>query len=131
MIKHFVHFFSPGTFVAEETVKPIESWNIEEAQAMARSIKERYDARPYGFCFVTRERKKGELDSKEVKRSSTYFLGGEVLTLKQVKARNDPNDKILISNMEGNGWDRIVDNRNSWRWIQPLRKDDVVLDFKF
>jgi hypothetical protein len=30
--------------------------------------------------------------------------------------------------MEVNGWDRIITNDNSWRWTQPLGKDDVVLD---
>ena len=35
MKKHFVTFFSPGTFIAESTTKPIESWNIEEAKEMA------------------------------------------------------------------------------------------------
>ena len=36
-------------------------------------------------------------------------------------------DRILVSNMEGNGYDRIITNDNSWRWTQPLGKDDVVL----
>lgn len=28
MEAHFVTFFSPGTFVAEDTTKPIDSWNL-------------------------------------------------------------------------------------------------------
>ena len=116
--------------MAESTEKPIDKWNVEDAMKMAHNISERYNATPYGFQFTTRERKKGELDSKEIKRSGTYYLGGEVLTLEQVKARNDPKEKILISNMECNHWGKIVDNRNSWRWTQPLRDGDVVLDFK-
>ena len=129
MKKHFVIFFSPGTLFAEQTEKPIYGWDITEAMEMAKTIKERYNATPYAFCFTTRERKDDELDSKEIARSVTYFLGGEVLTLKQVKARNDPSDAILISNMKCNKWDKIVDNRNSWRCVQPLRTGDVVLPF--
>jgi hypothetical protein len=127
MKRHFVQFFSPGTLVAERTTKPIDSWNTEKAVEMSKEIKERYNALPYGFCFITRERKPGELDSSEVKRSPMYYLGGKILTLEEIKARNDPKDKILISNMEGNGWNKVVENNNSWKWVQPLEKDDIVL----
>lgn len=128
MKQHFVNFLSPGTFMAEETCKPIDSWDIEKAVKMARKIKERYNARPYGFQFSTRERGPKDLDSKETHRSGTYYLGGTVETLAEVEARNDPKEEILRSNMRCNGWDKIVTNRNSWKWTQPLGKNDHVLD---
>lgn len=128
MKKHFVIFFSPGTFVAEQSPKPIESWDTDKAVEMSKDIKERNGALPYGFCFTTRERKDDELDSRETKRSGMYYLGGKVLTLEDVKARNDPNDLTLISNMKGNKWGKVVVNNNSWRWTQPFQDDDVVLD---
>lgn len=127
MEKHFVTFCSPGTFVSEQTTKEIESWNITQAQEMAKAIKERHAATPYGFYFTTRSRNEDELDSKETARSGMYYLGGEVLTLEDVKARNDPDDRILISNMECNKWDRIIVNTNSWKFTAPLNKDDAVL----
>jgi len=129
MQKHFVTFFSPGTFVAETTEKPVDSWDVEAAKSMARSIKERYGATPYGFRFSTRERKDDELDSKETKRSPMYYLGGKVETLAQVKKRATDKDRILIANMECNGWSRIITNDNSWRVTRPLEKGDVVLEF--
>lgn len=129
MIKSFVIFFSPGTFMAETTEKPIDSWNVTEAVNMARTVKQRYGATPYGFCFTMRERNNNELDSKEIKRSGMYFLGGKVLTVDDLKARNDPKDRILISNMEGNHWDKVIENCNSWKWTQPLREGDEVIDF--
>lgn len=128
MEKHFVTFCSPGTFVAEQTTRNIDAWDIDAAIAMAKGIKERYNALPYGFYFTTRARNDDELDSKEVAKSPMYYLGGEIFTLDQVKAKNNPNDRILISNMEINGYNRIVVNTNSWKWTQPLNKDDVVLD---
>ncbi len=129
MRQHYVIFFSPGTFVAEQTQKPVDSWDIEKAQKMARDIKERHGATPYGFCFITRARTNADLDSREVRRSKMYYLGGEVLTLRQIKARKDPQEKILISNMECNRWNRVVVNSNSYKWTQPLRRGDVVLNF--
>ena len=129
MKAYFVTFYSPGTIVAENTTQSINSWDVETATEMARSIIERHGAIPYGFVFTTRARADNELDSKEVERSGFYWLGGTVLALAEVKARNDPRDRTLIRNMECNGWDRVVQNDNSWRWTQPLSENDVVLDF--
>jgi len=122
MKQHFVTFLSPGSFVHEETTKPIDSWDIEKAKEMARNIKERHGATPFAFVFTTRSRKDDELDSREVKRSGRYFLGGRVMTLAEVKAEM-PTERILISNMECNGYAKIVVNDNSWRSIQPLDED--------
>jgi len=128
--KHFVTFYSPGTFVSEQTEKPIDSWDIEKAKKMARKIKERYDATPYGFRFSTRSRGDKDLDSKVTATSPMYYLGGKVETLAEVKARATEEDRILVSNMEINGYERIITNTNSWKCTQPLKPGDVVLDFK-
>ena len=48
MEKHFVTFYSPGTFAAETSRKPIESWDVDKAVAMSKEIKERHGALPYG-----------------------------------------------------------------------------------
>lgn len=130
MIKYFVHFLSPGTFVAEMTTKEIDSWDIDKACEMARSIKERYAAVPFAFYFTTRERTEEDFDSKVIETSKRYFLGGDIQTYKEIKKRNDPGDKILLENMRNNNWDRVIVNTNSWRWTQVLNPDDVVLDFK-
>ena len=129
MQKHFVTFYSPGTFVAETSVREIPSWDVNMAVAMSHSIKERYGATPYAFQFSTRARGENDLDSKVVRRSGFYFLGGKVETVEEVRTRNDPKEKILLSNMEGNGYKRIVINTNSWKWTQPLEENDVVLEY--
>lgn len=129
MKAHFVIFFSPGTFFAEQSRKSIDSWDIEKALKMVKGITERYNATPYGFCFTTRTRGENDLDSRETKRSKMYFLGGTVLTLEDIKARNDPNDQILVSNMEGNGYKRVVQNCNSWKWTRPFHDGDIVLPY--
>ena len=129
MKKHFVTFLSPGTFVSEQTQKEIDSWDVDKAMQMARNIKERHNATPYGFYFSTRSRKDDELDSKVTKTSGIYYLGGKVLTLKDVKARNDPNDKTLIWNMEVNKYNSVIENTNSWKVTMPLNDKDVVLEW--
>jgi hypothetical protein len=130
MKKHFVTFYSPGTLVAETTTKEIKSWNVDEAVKMSKRIKERHGALPYGFVFSTRSRGAKDFNSKQTKQSKMYYLGGTVLTLKQIKERNSPKDRILISNMENNGWNKVIENNNSWKVTQPFVMGDVVLNIK-
>lgn len=130
MKQHYVEFLSPGTFVHETTRREVAKWDVEAAVEMARGIRERHAATPFGFRFITRERGPNDLDASETARGPMHYLGGEVLTVEDVEARNDPADKILISNMRGNGWERIIVNTNSWKVTQPLMDDDVVLDFE-
>lgn len=130
MEKHFVIFCSPGTLFSETTEKPIDSWDIKKATKMADKITERYGATPYGFYFTTRSRKDDELDSKVVKRSGMYFLGGIKLSLRDVINREDPTDKILISNMKNNNIEYVIENCNSWKVTQPFDpKKDKLLDY--
>ena len=127
--KHYVTFLSPGTFLHEESTKEIPEWNVEAATTMAREITARYNATPFAFQFSTRERGDGDFDSKQTKKSGRYFLGGKIETVADVEARNDPDERILLSNMKRNGWDRIVVNTNSFMITQPLNADDTVLEY--
>lgn len=127
--RHFVEFYSPGTFMAETSERPIDSWNVEAAKRLADGVAERHGATPYAFRFITRGRGPSDLDSRELRRSHTYYLGGKVETIDEIRRRANPGEAILLSNMEGNGWDRVVVNDNSWRWVQPLREGDVVLEY--
>jgi len=128
MQKHFVTFFSPGTFVAETSTKEIPSWDVDLAVAMSTDIRERHGARPYGFRFTTRARAEGELDSKVVATSPMHYIGGKVETREEVEARNDPAEDILRSNMRINRYDRIWRSTAGYQWTQPLEADDVVVD---
>jgi hypothetical protein len=46
-----------------------------------------------------------------------------------VKARATKDDAILVSNMECNNWKRIVTTTNGYRWTQPLKDEDKVVDW--
>jgi len=130
MKQHFVTFYSPGTFVAEQTTKKIDSWDVETAISMAKEIKERYNALPYGFQFTTRDRGENDLDSHETESSPFYYLGGKVYTIKELKKIGNPADSILISNMECNKWEKVIVSTNSWKWTQPLKDTDIVLSME-
>ncbi len=125
MEKMFVTFLSPGTFVHEATEKKIESWDVSKAKEMAVAIHERHGARPFGFYFTTRGRTKDDLDSKEIRRSGTYYLGGRILTAKDVEQGS-----ILHSNMINNGIEKVIENTNSWKVTVTFEKGDELLEFE-
>lgn len=127
MIKHFITFYSPGTFFSETTQKEIDNWSIDKAKELAYTM---YPI-PYGFRFSTVEKTgSGWNVITTIKaKSAMYFLGGQIKTLADIEAENDPKNKILISNMKGNGWDKVVVNTNSWKVTQPFEKDDLVVNF--
>lgn len=127
--KHFVTFFSPGTFVSETTEKPIDSWDVAKARKMAAKVTERHGATPYAFQFSTRSRGDDDLDSKVTKTSGMYFLPHcKIETIKEIKARGLDNERILLDNMKCNGWERVVTTTSGWKITLPLEKNDVVLE---
>lgn len=133
MQQHFIIFYSPGTFVFEETTLPFPiAWPsgcaITKAITMSRTITERYDATPFGFRFTTRARTTKELDSHIIKTSPMYYLKGCIQTRAQVEARNDPKEEILRSNMRGNNIARVVYTFTPWRSVNALKDTDVVLE---
>lgn len=126
--KHFVTFYSPGTFVPECTTRPIDKWDPLLALEMSRAIKERYDARPYAFQFSTRARGPDDLDSHETNRSPRYFINGKIETREEVEARNDPREEILRDNLRINGIARVVVTCSPWKNTAELLDGDVVLN---
>ena len=125
MEKHYVTFLSPGTLVAEESTREIDSWDVDAAVRMSTGIIERYNATPYGFYFTTRTRGEDDFEPKETDRSGTYFIDCEVKTVADLEG--DPANDILLSNMRANGWHEVVQTTKGWSWTQPLRAGDVVL----
>lgn len=124
--KEFVRIYSPGTFVAEDDLIEVSSRDVNAAIELARGIVQRHGARPYGFQFETHGRRDDELNSKIIDRSPMYYFNGNVRTLAQVMADNKPDERILRSNMQGNGYDRIIETQPHG-WTLPLKPGDVVL----
>jgi len=126
--KHFVTFYSPGSFVFEETTQPIDSWDVREAFERSRTVLERYGARPFAFEFSTRERGDEDLDSKTVARSPRYYISGKIETREEVEARNDPKEEILRSNMRCNHIVAAVTCCSPYRSTHPFDDGAIVLD---
>jgi len=128
MTKHFVTFYSPGTFVTETSTEEINCWCIDQALQRAAEIVERHGARPHSFRFFTMERGDDDWEPKRTNSSGYYFLPHcRVLTLEEIKAGGDPSDSILISNMECNGWDRVVTTTSGWKFTQQFEDGDTLL----
>lgn len=124
MNKHFVTFFSPGTFVDETTSKRTSEYgSVAEAVQMARDITERHGAKPAGFYFETKNE-----DGDVVHTSGMYFLSGRVRTLDEVEREDLPTEDILRENMRRNGHDVVVTNTNSWKMTKPFGEKDYVVN---
>lgn len=128
MIKHFVQFLCPGTFCAEIENRAIDSWDIEKAKDLAKKITVRYNAKPYAFYFYTQEKKPECWDAEIINQSHMYYINGKVYSLEEVKARNDPEDKILISNMESNEWSHVVETYSPWKNTAVFNDGDSVVN---
>ncbi len=136
IVSHRVTFLSPGTFVAEQSSCPADSWDVAAAVNKSADVVERYGAKPYAFYFTTSLSAPDvpdglggflKVEARETARSGLHFLGGTVLTVADVEARNDPREEILLSNMRGNRW-VVVENVNSWKSVNPFGERDVVVD---
>jgi hypothetical protein len=124
---HFVTFYSPGTFVAEVTTKPIHAWDNDEAIKMMAEIAERYNARPYGFRFTTRGRGPDDLDSKVIATGPMTYVGGKIENREEIEARNDPKEEILRSNISANNVERVFVTTHGWKWTQAICPGDLYL----
>jgi hypothetical protein len=116
--KTYVTFFYRGLFVDDTSSRPADSRDPH-----------RVDVPDGAFAFQFFDRVEGEADGVPVRsgaldRSPMYYVGAKVHTLDEVRA-TVPDSRILVSNMEGNGWDRVIQTRaGNWK---PLGDGDVLL----
>jgi hypothetical protein len=128
MKRHFVTFYSPGTFVSEVTEVEVPEWDIDFAREYARHyVKERHGATPYGFNFKTMVLEEGDWLPRTVATSGMYFLGGKILSLDDIPDIRE--NEVLRWNMRTNGWDYVIENTNSWKIVLPYEKNDTLLEF--
>lgn len=129
MEKHYVSFYSPGTFISECTSKEIDSWDVEKAKEMARDIKDRYGSNTYGFRFRTQNHSDDDMTVQVTKLSGMYFFSGTIRSISFIILQDKPEEKILRSNMITNGWDSVIEINNPHKLVLPFEKGDVLLDW--
>lgn len=100
MLKHFVEWFYPGSFVSETSAEEVPDRSPPKYKHGAA-----YGYRHFSQTIIEQDGEKLVGPRKDVS-PMTYY--GEILTLDQVKALPGDDYRILISNMECNGWDRVV-----------------------
>lgn len=137
--RHLVTFLSPGTLFAETTTKEVSSWDPVEAMRVGEGIVERHGAKPYGFYFSTDivappvpDGEGGTLNvqPREVDKSGTFFIGGELLSYDDVEAEDKAGISkytILLSNMEGQFW-VVHRGKRSYLTHNPFTEKDVQVD---
>lgn len=139
IVVHRVTFLSPGSFVSEQTSRPVLLWDIPAACEAATDVTERHGARPYGFYFTTYVTAPDvpdgmggtlKVEARETERSGMHFLGGSILTVEDVERRADPKDAILLSNMRGNDMALVCEVRNGFRSTHPFGARDVTVNAK-
>lgn len=107
--RYYAHFLAPGSFVAE-------NWTVEVASADPRAV--HWPDNAYAFTLHSQDEIVYEgvtyrADRKQIGKTY-YHPDSKVESLEQV--RKNPNaTRILLANMEGNGWSHIVWSRwDNW-----------------
>ncbi len=117
MLKRYVEFFFPGSFVSETIVQEVN----RNDTVLPRGA--------YGYRFFSQEEveQNGELFRSDRKDVSPVTYYGEVLTLEDVQALTPSSDyRILLDNMKSNKWERVIRTvRGNFLWLDD---DDVVVN---
>lgn len=117
-IEHYVEFYYPGFLFCETESKKVKERDFTKIKLPKGC---------YGFRFydIASEKKKEIALTSHRLNISGMFFTGEIWSLQDVKEKL-PDSKILISNMECNGWDKVVKTRMGN--MLPFEKDDVLLE---
>lgn len=116
----YIEFCSPGTLVSETTkVKTDHNVpNIREAIRKYKNIKERHDAKPYGFRYV-------DGNGKPISELF-YYINGTISTYNDIP--DNEKNNILRSNMRCDNQPIIIENNNSWRFTAFFHQTYIIID---
>ena len=110
--RHFVTFFYAGRVVADSQTEEIRHADPSAVVVPARS----YAFRLHDIREITDD-DGVVLRSDLLNRSKTFWPGGVLKTLDEV--RREQGSRILVENMECNGWPSVVFSRFG-SWPQPF-----------
>ncbi len=113
---HFAKFLYWGILTSESSEREVETRDPKKVDMPEHA---------FGFYFLDRKLVmdgKEKLWGKDTNTSGIYYYGKE-MTLAEVE-KEMPGESVLISNMRGNGYKRVV---FTGRGTYPLNDDDVIL----
>ena len=120
--KTYVEFLYPGSFMSESWTTQVKTRDVSKLKVPKNS---------FAFKFfdiisvvVEADGKKIELTSEAINESSKHYYGGKLYTVAELK-REFPMQRILISNVESNGYKKAIKCRTG-NW-QPFEKTDVFV----
>ena len=121
--KMYIEFLYPGSFFNESSTQEVQTRDLSKIKVPKNA---------FGFRFfdiisvvVVVDGKKVELTSERTNLSSMNYYGGKLYTLAELKLEF-PNERTLISNMECNGWLKVIRCRTG-NW-QPFEKTGVFVE---
>ncbi|KQW72338.1 hypothetical protein [Ensifer sp. Root127] len=123
--KH-IRFLFDASFKSTEYVVETSSWDVEAAAGIAHRLTLERGVQPYAFWFESREPGHGP----EPKISGTYYLGGKLQTLDELRAENDPSAVIMIHHLEARGIERVVTTNCPCLASFPFRDGDHILEWE-
>jgi len=121
--KTYVRFSYPGTLVDDYSTSEVSSREISQLKVPSGA---------FGFRFfdvlITASRADGEeieLRSDPFAWSPMFYYGGRIYTEAEVAAEL-PNSEILLSNMRGNDWNRVIQTRCGN--FKPFTDEDILVE---
>ena len=121
--KTYIEFLYPGSFFNESSTQKVKTRDVSKVKVPKNA---------FGFKFfdilsvvVDTDGKKVQLTSEQTNVSPMYYYGGKLYTVAELK-REFPNNYILVSNIEGNGYKKAILCRTG-NW-QPFRKTDIFVE---
>ncbi len=123
-----VTFYRPGSFFSEESTQEVTTHDPKEIAKLAPE---------HSFCFTIRDyvAKTTIVDGEEFEKTEAegestgrFYIGGSVYTVDEMRAQfgEDSDKRILISNMESNGWPAVIQCKTG-NW-QPFGEKDELLE---
>lgn len=121
--KTYVEFLYPGSFMSESSMREVKTRDVLKVEVPKNA-----------FCFsffdilsviVEADGRKVQLTSERVNVSPKHYYGGKLYTVAELKCAF-PSERILIRNIEGNGYKKAIKCRTG-NW-QPLKETDVFIE---
>lgn len=116
MNNHYIEYLFPGSFLSESAAKPVLEPVFDGA----------WPDRAFAYRFFVRAEMEcdGEVLRGTARDHTGWTYRGRVLTLNDIPDTQE--NRILRSNMQINGWSRVV--RTVFGRCFPLDEDDTVQD---